>query len=471
MEGSADPEYAFIRDALVEDPDIECVAMSVDAQNNFQPHLHRVDDPSKGYPATREEMLGFDVVICSDIARAAFTPQQIEWTVELVAERGGGFAMIGGHTSFGSGGWDRTPWDGMIPIDMSGDGPGRASQFYDGTFQVVVPADVESHPIWRIVDDPVKNREILNRMPPFYGSNLTDRLKPAATLLGLSDHPLAGLTTPQPSRIGQRPSPSAPKLSGTPIFSAQPFGRGRSFAMSTDSTVAWGSSFERQWGEGDNRYFRKFWRNVVIWLAENSSGSNRRLEIATDKVIYRPGQPIAVTARAFDEKLQPTDRYRLVARLLRPATTGQESPPILPASPLAHRSETRDFAGSMPVPSADQIRRANGSSLQSATVEVVASEGDRAMARSKLDVQILDDSDEFRDPRPDPARLALLAQSTGGSVLAGSEDLARLLERSTEAVDKTVTTRAPLWDTPTVLALVFALLAAEWIVRRWKGLA
>ncbi len=151
MEGSPDPEYAFIRDALVEDPDIECVAMAVDFQNNFQPRLHRVDDPSKAYPTTREELLGFDVVICSDIARAAFTPDQIAWTVELVAERGGGFAMIGGHTSFGSGGWDRTPWDGMIPIDMSGDGPGRASQFYNGTFRVVVPPEVEMHPIWRIV--------------------------------------------------------------------------------------------------------------------------------------------------------------------------------------------------------------------------------------------------------------------------------------------------------------------------------
>ena len=99
--------------------------MAVDYQSNITPRLHRVDDPSKAYPTTREELLGYDVVICSDISRAAFTPEQIAWTVELVAKRGGGFAMVGGNTSFGSGGWDRTAWDGMIPIDMSGDGPGR----------------------------------------------------------------------------------------------------------------------------------------------------------------------------------------------------------------------------------------------------------------------------------------------------------------------------------------------------------
>ena len=257
-----------------------------------------MDDPSRGYPTTREELLSFDVVICSDIARAAFTAEQLDWTVELVAKRGGGFAMVGGHTSFGSGGWDRTALDGMIPIDMSGDGPGRGSQYYDGAFQVVVPPEAETHPIWRIVDDPLKNRQVLDRMPQFYGTNLTDRLKPASTVLGSSDRPLAGLVEYTPQRAVSRTSKGkavAPKPpSGTPIFTVQPYGKGRSFAMSTDTTVAWGTDFERIWGEGDNRYFRKFWRNVVTWLAENSAGSNRRLQISTDKIIYRPGQPILV---------------------------------------------------------------------------------------------------------------------------------------------------------------------------------
>jgi uncharacterized membrane protein len=473
MEGSADPEYAYIRDALVENPDIECVAMSVDAQMNAEQRLHRVEDPSKGYPTTREELLSYDVVICSDIAKSAFTPQQIEWTVELVAKRGGGFAMIGGHTSFGSGGWDKTPWDGMIPIDMSGDGPGNPSAYFNGTFKVVVPPSAESHPVWRIVDDPVKNHEILARMPPFHGTNLTDRLKPAAVLLGLSDHPLTGVQMMPQGRLTQTKN-KTPARTGTPIFSAQSYGRGRSFAMSTDSTYAWGTDFERSWGEGDNRYFRKFWRNVVTWLAENSSGSSKNLEIATDKIIYRPGQSILVTAKAFDEKLDPTDRYRLVARLVRAGTNNPNAPappPLVPDSPLTPRVESRDYATPLPIPPAESIREANGSSLHAAMVEVVALDGERAVSRATLDVQILDDSDEFHDPRPDPSRLAALASNSGGSVLNGPDDLANLLNSSTEAVDKVVTTRAPLWDTPVVLGLVFAFLVAEWTIRRLKGLA
>ena len=63
--------------------------------------------------------------------------------------------------------------------------------------------------------------------------------------------------------------------------------------MATDTTRDWGMDFERIWGEGDNRYFRKFWRNVVKWLAENSAGSNRRLQVERRQgdLPHRPAHP------------------------------------------------------------------------------------------------------------------------------------------------------------------------------------
>ena len=74
--------------------------------------------------------------------------------------------------------------------------------------------------------------------------------------------------------------------------------------MSSDTTVDWGRDFENDWGEGDNRYFRKFWRNVVRWLAENSESGQNRLRVETDKIIYRPGQEIQITAQAVRRKAQ-----------------------------------------------------------------------------------------------------------------------------------------------------------------------
>ena len=191
--------------------------------------------------------------------------------------------MIGGMTSFGSGGWDQTVWDGLIPVDMSGRGPQR-SEYYQGTVRVVIPPPALDHPIWRIVDEPDA---------PSPGARC-----PADLLRYELDRP------PEAGRHG-------PRAVGRPgrgsrvvtVFSCQTFGRGRTFGMSSDTTVDWGRDFERIWGEGDNRYFRKFWRNVVRWLAENSEASQRRLQVETDKVIYRPGQEIQVTAHAYDENM------------------------------------------------------------------------------------------------------------------------------------------------------------------------
>ena len=138
-------------------------------------------------------MFRYDIVICSDINRNAFTQEQLDWTVELVYLRGGGFAMIGGDTSFGAGKWDQTVWDELIPVKMSGDRPSSFGQGYTyGQFRVVVPNEVERHPIWRIAEDPRQNAAILSRMPPFYGTNFIDREKPGATVLGQSDRQIIG---------------------------------------------------------------------------------------------------------------------------------------------------------------------------------------------------------------------------------------------------------------------------------------
>ena len=145
--------------------------------------------PARGYPTTREELFGYDVVICSDIARTSFTPEQLDWTVELVAKRGGGFAMIGGNTSFGSGGWDQTVWDGMIPVDMSGHGPAAIRELLGNVACRDSSASRSTIRSGKLSMTPSATARCSPALPMFYGTNLTDRLKPAATALGLSQRP------------------------------------------------------------------------------------------------------------------------------------------------------------------------------------------------------------------------------------------------------------------------------------------
>ena len=445
LEGTAGNCFAPLRDALVEDPDIQCLAITVNQQYAARPTLQRVDDPFRGYPATREELLQYDVVICSDISQGAFTPEQIAWTVELVADRGGGFAMVGGHTSFGSGGWDSTPWEKLIPFDMTG----QAGYLYE-TFRIDIPPEAAGHPIWRLLEDPEQNRQALAKFPAFFGTNLIARIKPAATLLGQTAAPLS-------------------QGAVMPIFGCETYGRGRTFAMSTDTTVDWGRDFERIWGEGgDNRYYRRFWRNVVRWLAEGSIADSRRLHVATDKLIYRPGEAVAVTAEAFDAEMRATTAYQVSARVLPPAAApakgGTEAALTAALPEVLYRGE---------VPA--RIPRPDGGAadvelVQTARLQVTASDSGGAVATSVVEFQIMHDSEELRDPRPVPKTLIGLAEAGGGRVLADGAELAALLREFPSTPGEVVTHTTPVWSRPWLWALLLGLLVVEWSARRRAGL-
>jgi uncharacterized membrane protein len=470
MEGSPDGEEKYVHEALTEDPEIECLTMILDNQHNNVQHLHRVHDTNLGYPTTREELFGYDVVICSDIDRSAFTQAQLDWTVELVGRRGGGFAMVGGVTSFGAGRWDQSVWDGLIPIDMSGRPNGGEGTLW-ADLKVRIPPEVEDHPVWRIVDSPAENRRILDAMPHFSGSNLTDRVKPAATVLGLTDiagMPVRGVQMPQ--TVVQRRTQNAPQRRQAqlmPVFSCQPFGRGRTFAMSTDTTNSWGYQFEHQWGEGDNRYFRKYWRNVVRWLAENSFNGNRRLQVETDKVFYRPGQPVRVSARAFDEHLEPTRRYTLSARLSKLG----ETPRAADRGVVMTLADDGAYQAELAAPSLDDLAGASSPTGRKAVLVVSARDARGFVSQSALDIPILNDSPEFREPRPDHNLLQNLARVSGGRVLSRPNELADLLAANSEDPGEVIVSRVPVWDHPALWGLLIGLLTVEWVVRKVKGLA
>ncbi len=454
MEGTGSNEYQWVQNALQEDKDIECLSMVADQQYVQRPRLVRVNDAYRGFPATREELLQYDCVICSDISIGAFTREQLEWTVELVAKRGGGFMMVGGITSFGSGGWDQTAWDQLIPVDMAGGVIGHGWLYHQ--FKVTIPEDALSHPIWRILEDPEQNRRVLAAMPMFLGTNFMQRLKPAATVLGVSATPL-------------------PQAGIMPIFASQTYGRGRTFAFAPDTTADWGRLFESQWGEGDNRYFRRFWRNVVRWLSENSTAGNKRLQIETDRIIYRAGQPIAITAHAFDEQLHETIDYDLVAQVKAAATYTAAVPSTtvpLPSLPLVPATSGKEYVGQMDsqaLAALPDLMEAASSVVPSREIEVIASHQGHEIARTSTKVQILPDVHEFLQPRAQPEVLEQLAKAAGGTVYRAPHELISSLLQVHVTPGEAVITRQPMWDSPWLWLVIVGLLVLEWSLRRLSG--
>ena len=420
-------EYEFLREAFLETGNIEVDVLTVDEQLASGGRLYRVDDMDKGYPDTRDELFGYDVVICSDINRFIFTPEQMQWTAELVSERGGGFCMIGGYTAFGAGGWDKTLWEKMIPMDMQTLDEGYVTEDFVPAF----PDEARRHPILELDAERTRNGRILEAHPHFKGTNLVNRAKPGATVLAL--HPDRDM----------------------PVISVQSYGKGRSMAFTSDAAGGWGDYYQTEWGEssGDNCHYRKFWVNAVRWLAENSV-ARRRTELVgnTEAVSYAPGQVIKLRARIL--KPVADDDLALAQVLARLDREG--------AKPVRLRldGDKREFRGELTLSEGVQ-------EMEAAVLFTATDQDGQPIGEDRVAIQVLHIDREFVQVTPDPELLEQLARTTGGMVVQDAAQLENLLQRSAADVEEREDLyKVPLWDQAWLWGLVLLLFCSEWLIRK-----
>lgn len=411
-------------------------------------------DLTKGYPRTREELYQYDAVICSDIPRVAFTDEQIRWTVDFVAERGGAFIMVGGKSSFGSGLWDQTPWDSLIPLDMAGAERGLT---FD-QFKPYWPPEAIQHPI--LAQLPLDTGEtlegILSAHPLFLGTNFVTRAKPAATVImrqGAAD--------------------------AMPIMAVQSFGKGRTMGFASDVTFYWGTFHNRAWGPPEtavpvsaaeekdpaakttpakfynNGYFRRFWVHAMRWMTEGSlRAKGDDFTAGTSRLTWTRGTKLPVTALSADESV--------MAKLARGSCTAEISGLRGSRIRLQLNAATRRFEGQLAWPA---------NPPEEATVVVEASApGMPAKKRATFTVRLPVTDAELAEPDARPDVLTALAKATGGAVLSSPAAGATWLsgqEHKAEAASTQV--QLPSWSQPWLLAAVLLLLTVEWVVRRVYG--
>lgn len=467
--------FTPIQQALMEDPDIECTVVVPGSRGDFSV-LSRSGDVGRGLPDNPSELFAYDAIILSNAPREALSDRQLEWLEDWASRRGGGICLAGGPYGFTSGGWTGSVIERMLPVELAPSAPD-----WDGAQTALVPVASPGgrlHPIWHIAADQAQNQAILRQLPRFTGHNRLGRVKQGADVLGtIETAPTAG------SKAAPAPAPA---------FAVQPFGRGRVMVLAT--AIARGSSaeFARTWGEnGDARYFKKYWRNVVYWLTENSSIGRRRLLAETDKLLYRPGEPIVLRARTFDENAAETLNYRVAvsvepksateiasdnAPLHRPVAAGEPATargPLLPWGEeftLAAVPAEKGYTATLPLADARSLP-AGVSASQGLRIELTAYESSTQVDSTAIEVQVLDDPTEQQDPLPDHALLRSVAERSGGRVLGGPSDLASMLANLPAPASPPEVRKAPAWSGAGLLVLILVLLTGEWVWRRRLGLA
>ncbi|MGB1274332.1 MAG: VWA domain-containing protein, partial [Nannocystaceae bacterium] len=84
-------------------------------------HLHVEIVPPSELPTKAEDLRPYDLVVFSDVAAGAVSPNQRAAVVSHVSDGGGGFIMVGGEKSFGVGGWAGTSIEGILPVKFEGE--------------------------------------------------------------------------------------------------------------------------------------------------------------------------------------------------------------------------------------------------------------------------------------------------------------------------------------------------------------
>ena len=460
--------YSPLQEALMEDADVECVAVLPGGPSGDFSTLVRTDERGRGLPETPSELFAYDAIILSNVPRDALSDQHLAWVDDWIGRRGGGLCMVGGPNSFAAGNWADTSVGRMLPVELQPVGQDWVDPLT--TLLPVVKGAV--HPIWHVTPDDTKNRALLKTIPPFAGCNLVGAAKPNADVIAWSDAKAAD----QAKAVG---------------MAVQPFGRGRTMAMTTAISRRWAPDFSKSWGEGDARYYKKFWRNVAYWLTENSSIGRRRLLAETDKRLYRPGEPITLKAGAFDENASPTTDYRVVVSVEpKSASDGaSDNSPLLrpegvprPADakgPLVAWGEEFDlakvpaekgYAAALPIADSRSLPTGNAPS-QGLRIELTAYEGNTQVDSTALDIQVLDDPSEQQNPLPDHDLLRRVADDSGGKVLRDARDLSAMLTRLPISMGPPEIKKVPAWSRWWLLAALLGLMTAEWVWRRRLGLA
>jgi uncharacterized membrane protein len=389
----------------------------VDADSNVTVETLYPDSP-QGWPfRMRSELLDaadYDLVILHDIP-GVFLTSDVEAKLEAAVRGGAALLVVGGEQSLVPG-WGGRALERLLPFAPDDKG-------YEVDFvQARLPENVAHHPIMRLSEDAVSDREAWESLPPFFGTNRV-RLREgtgATVLLEEAD-------------------------TGNPLVAIRNVGKGKVAAVAA-------RGFARQalmmWGIGEtDRTTRSFWQRSIQWLLTKEDVA--KLRVSTEKATYRSGEPIAFRAEYFDDLLRPVDGAEVLVDV------GDESvrTAILPGR------GNGVYTGMLP-----------GLPQGLHEYRVTARRGDGSEVSVTKELTVGRYSVEFEDLLSNASLMEELAERSGGRTLRAETVPAFLDSMKLSPQPHTSVYQLNLWGREWPLFILVLALAGEWFVRRRRGM-
>ncbi len=150
-----------------------------------------------------QQLPSFDLIILQDFEYLPYGIGAYLENIRSYVEGGGGLAMLGGTTSFTSGGYYGTPVAAALPVELYPQAdPGSILDTQKFSPQLTDAGQV--HPVTALRYAPEDNVAAWRALPPLEGVNLVAGAKPDATVLAVDPRLRTKSGKPMPVIIGRR---------------------------------------------------------------------------------------------------------------------------------------------------------------------------------------------------------------------------------------------------------------------------
>ena len=213
----------------------------------------------------------------------------------------------------------------------------------------------------------------------------------------------------------------------------------------------------------------KAWRQMIRWLIADVP---ERISFVAEAKRDDPNQAMSLQVRVRDKEFKPLDNATVRITVTpvadaASATTATNTPTALNNTNSARLNAEPALTAAGLYETQYIPRTAGGYLAEAVVTDAEGVEVGRAQAGWSADPA----AEEFRSLKPNRALLENIARQTGGEVIPMNNlaAFAGKLPNRNAPITESVTT--PLWHQPLVFLLALACFAAEWGLRRWKGMA
>ncbi len=460
VSGRPNWEYKFLNRALAEDSQVQLTGLiriarrepkfafrgrDGDASNPLfngfkkdQEETERYDQPvlirlntrdefelRGGFPKLPEDLYGYRAIIIDDLESEFFTQDQMNLVQKFVSERGGGFLMLGGADSLQDGKYARTPIAELLPVylDRGGAQARLSSELH---LDLTREGWLQNWARLRSTEDEERSR--LQDLPGYQVVNSVREIKPGASVIATVRDKKG---TTYPALVTER------------------FGAGRSACITIGDLWRGGLQDEKK-----QQDLGKMWRQLIRWLIADVPS---QVELQIEPKPNDPDEAVTLTVKARDKKFEPLENAVVQFHV---TTPDLHAKPVSIAGELSEKEPgvyTATFVPRLPGAYKASVR-------VSESTGAIVGETEGGWSSDPL-------AEEFRSLTPNRAFLEDIARKTGGAMIdfANLSSFVSKLPSSKAPVMETYA--YPLWHKPFVLLLALGMLAGEWGLRRWKGLA